>query len=60
MPSKIESDDQRLMEMFPSESCEHVTGMLKVHGMSGLLDLLLQSKDHKQTTPPLQVITNLV
>ena len=51
MPFKFESDVQRLMEMFPSESREHVTGVLKLHGMAGALDLLLQTKP---TTSSLQ------
>ena len=51
VPFKFESDVQRLMEMFPSESREHVAGVLKLHGMAGALDLLLQTKP---TTSSLQ------
>ena len=37
--------------MFPSESREHVAGVLNLHGMAGALDLLLQTKP---TTSSLQ------
>lgn len=48
---KFESDVQRLIELFPSESREHVAGVLNPHGMAGALDLLLQTKP---TTSSLQ------